>query len=222
VFLSLAAACATSPDAEETANDNKHLHGTVQAQQERIDELTEDRVELDRRVKELEAKLSKVASTEQVVEEAKGEMSESVRRVLERFKGDDEIEVIRTADGYRFVLRESVLFGTGSTDLTEEGKRALGRVCDALRGGNTRISVEGHTDDVPVAKEETRKRFPRGNIELSVGRAFAVYDYVIKDGGVEEDRVAVAGFGPYRPVVPNTSDLNRFRNRRVEIRVEER
>jgi chemotaxis protein MotB len=222
VFLSFFAACATSPNVDETLNDNKHLHGTVQAQQERIDELTEDRVELDRRVKELEAKLSKVASTEQVVQEAKGEMSESVRRVLERFKGDDEIEVVRTPEGYRFVLRESVLFGTGSTNLTEEGGRALGRVCEALRGGNTRISVEGHTDDVPVKKEETKKLYPRGNIELSVGRAFAVYDFVIKDGGIEEERVAVAGFGSHRPVVPNTSDLNRFRNRRVEIRVEER
>jgi chemotaxis protein MotB len=222
VFLLVGAACQTAPDAETQANEDKALRGVVESQQLRIDKLTADRVALDRKVKELEAKLSKVASTEKIVEEAKGEMSESVRRVLEQFKGDDQIKVIRDDAGYRFVLTEAVLFGTGSTDLTDEGKGALGRVAEALQGGNQRISIEGHTDDVPVKKEETRKRFPRGNIELSVARAFSVYDYLIKEGGVEEDRVAVVGLGPHRPAVPNTSDMNRFRNRRVEIRVEER
>jgi len=222
VFLLTAVGCKSSPSAEAQGNQISDLQGTIEQQAQRIDQLTSDRIALDRRVKELEAKLAKFESTEAIVEEAKGDMSEAVRRVLERFKGDDDIEVIRTAEGYRFVLREAVLFGSASIELSEEGKRALGRVADALKGGNQRISVEGHTDDVPVKKEETRKRFPRGNIELAVGRAFAVYDYLVGDGGIEESRVAVAGFGPYQPVVPNTSEMNRWRNRRVEIRVQER
>ena len=223
VFLLAAVSCQSAPSSEAQANENKNLLDVNEAQQQRIDQLTADRDALDRRVRELEAKVAKSGSAEVAIEQAKGEMSESVRRVLERFKGDNQIEVIRDGtSGYRFVLRESVLFGTGSSDLSEEGQRALGRVADALRGGNQRISVEGHTDDVPVKKEETRKRYPRGNIELSVGRAFAVYDWMIKDGGIEEARVSVVGFGPNRPVAPNTNDMNRWRNRRVEIRIEER
>jgi len=221
VFLLAAAGCKSSPSAEAQSNQISDLQGTIEQQAQKIDQLTADRIALDRRVKELEAKLAKFASTEQIVQEAKGDMSEAVRRVLERFKGDDEIEVIQTADGYRFVLREAVLFGSASADLSEEGKRALGRVADALRGGNQRISVEGHTDNVPVKKAETLERFPRGNIELSVGRAFAVYDYLISEGRIEEARVAVAGFGPHRPVGPNNTEMGRWANRRVEIRVEE-
>jgi len=38
--------------------------------------------------------------------------------------------------------------GSGSSGLSDDGKRALGRVADALHGGNQRISVEGHTDNV--------------------------------------------------------------------------
>lgn len=223
LFLLSAVSCQSAPNSEAQANENKNLLGTIDEQQARIDQLTADRDAMDRRVKELEAKVSKAGSTTEVVEQAKGEMSESVRRVLERFKGDNQIEVIRDgASGYRFVLRESVLFGSASSDLSDDGKRALGRVAEALRGGNHRVSVEGHTDDVPVKKDETRKRYPRGNIELSVFRAFAVYDYMIKDGGIEEARVSVVGFGPYRPVALNTNDMNRWRNRRVEIRIEER
>jgi chemotaxis protein MotB len=223
VFLAIGASCESTPRSEQQDAENRNLLGVTEQQQERINELTADRDAMDRRVKELEAKLAKTGSAQQVAEEAKGEMSESVRRVLERFKGDNQIEVIRdSGSGYRFVLRESVLFGTGSSDLSDDGRRALGRVAEALQGGNQKISVEGHTDNVPVTKEETRKRYPRGNIELSVGRAFAVYDYLIKDGGVPESRVSVAGFGPNRPVAPNTSDINKWRNRRVEIRVEDR
>lgn len=222
-FLLIGASCKTAPSSEQQDAENKNLLGVTEQQQERINDLTADRDALDRRVKELEAKVAKAGSAQQAVEEAKGEMSESVRRVLERFKGDNEIEVVRDGGGgYRFVLRESVLFGTGSSDLSDDGRRALGRVAEALQGGNQKISVEGHTDNVPVTKEETRKRYPRGNIELSVGRAFAVYDYLIKDGGVAESRLSVAGFGPNRPVALNTSDINKWRNRRVEIRVEER
>ena len=225
VFLLTAVSCKgieSSSSADAQAAEIRNLSDTNDAQKERIDQLTADRDTLDRRVKELEAKAAKAGNTQVAVEQAKGEMSESVRRVMERFKGDNQIEVVRDGAGYRFILRESVLFGSGSSTLSDDGKRALGRVADALRGGNTRISVEGHTDNVPITKEETKKRYPRGNIELSVDRAFAVYDYLIKDGGVEDSRVAVFGFGEFRPVAPNTNDMNKWRNRRVEIRVEER
>jgi len=223
VFLLIGASCQSAPRSEQQEAELRNQAGVIEQQQEKINQLTADRDAFDRRVKELEAKVAKAGSAQQAVEEAKGEMSESVRRILERFKGDNQIEVIRdSGNGYRFVLRDWVLFGTGSTDLSEDGRRALGRVAEALQGGNQKISIEGHTDNVPVTKAETIKKYPRGNIELSVGRAFAVYDYLVKDGGIASSRVSVAGFGPNRPVAPNTSDVNKSRNRRVEIRVEER
>ena len=223
LFLLPAVSCTSTGGSKAQTEEGKNLQGTIEEQQARIDQLTADRDALDRRVKELEAKVAKAGSTTEMVEQAKGEISDSVRRVLERFKGDSQIEVIRDGtSGYRFVLRESVLFGTGSSNLSDDGERALGRVAEALRGGNQRISVEGHTDNVPVTKDETKKRYPRGNIELSVGRAFAVYDYLIKGGGIEASRVSVVGFGEHRPVAPNTNDMNKWRNRRVEIRIEDR
>jgi chemotaxis protein MotB len=221
-WITLIGGCASTPDPDNLRNENRNLQGIVEEQQRRIDNLTTDKVHLDRRVKELDAQLAKLGSAERVVAEAKHEISEHVRQVMERFRGDRDIEVLRTEKGYRFVLREAVLFATAETDLTAEGKRALQRIADVLRGTNERVSIEGHTDDVPVKKPETLKRFPRGNIDLSIGRALAVWDHFSKAGGVDTGRMSVVGFGPNRPLAPNTSDLNRHRNRRVEILVEER
>ncbi len=203
-------------------NENRNLHGVLEQQQQRIDDLTGERVRLHQQVRMLEAKLEKVQSTEEVVEEAKADISEQVRRALDRFKGDSDIEVEQTGSGYRLVLRESVLFKTGLANLTPEGRGALVRVAAALRQGGARISVEGHTDDVPVKRAETKRRFPRGNIELSVSRALSVWGYLVGAGKLDRARVSVAGFGPHRPRVPNTSETNRWKNRRVEILVEDR
>ena len=222
VLSCIAASCSARNDPETLSNENKHLHGIVEEQNHRIDTLTADRATLDRRVKELEAQLNKMDSTAKAVEDAKDEISEHVRNVLERFRGDSDIEVVPTATGYRVVLREAVLFATGSADLSGDGRRALQRIAETLRGGNELVLVEGHTDDVPVKKAATLKRFPRGNIELAVGRAFAVWDYLVKEAKLPAKRVSVAGHGPNRPRAPNTSDLNRHRNRRVEILVTER
>ena len=70
-------------------------------------------------------------------------------------------------------------------------------------------------------QSETLKSFPRGNIELSVERALVVWDYLIGEGKIDQGRLSVIGFGATRPRVPNTSELARYKNRRVEIRVAE-
>lgn len=217
-----AAACTSIPENSELENANRNLEGTVQAQQGRIDELVARNAQLEQQTRELQARVDKARESEKTIDEAKGELSAHVREVLQRFRSDSDIEVERTDDGYRFVLREAVLFPTGSSDLTAEGKAALQRVADAVRGGQSHISIEGHTDDVPVAKPETLKKFPRGNIELSAQRALAVWAYLSKDGKVSEARLSVAGFGAHQPRVPNDSERNRWRNRRVEIRVAEK
>ena len=73
-----------------------------------------------------------------------------------------------------------------------------------------------------VLQEETKRRFPKGNMELSTARALAVWECLAAAlGKQDEERLSVVGFGPHRPRVPNDRERNRYRNRRVEIRVEE-
>ena len=70
-----------------------------------------------------------------------------------------------------------------------------------------RISVEGHCDDVGA---------DASNLELSRKRACTVADWLTAHG-VSPALVTVRGYGKSKPKYPSDSDVNRARNRRVEI-----
>ncbi len=69
------------------------------------------------------------------------------------------------------------------------------------------LTIEGHTDATGSAGH---------NQKLSEQRAESVKAYLV-DQGVEEGRLATAGFGSGTPVADNNSELGRAQNRRVEI-----
>ncbi|MFT7667869.1 MAG: chemotaxis protein MotB [Planctomycetota bacterium] len=120
---------------------------------------------------------------------------------------------------YVYMVPDAVLFKSGSSDVGEEGRKALINTvaADIKRGGHGRIWVRGHTDSVPVAKASTLKRFPHGNLQLSTSRAIEVAAILTGGGGVSKDQVVVAGFGPLDPLAANDTASNRALNRRVEI-----
>jgi chemotaxis protein MotB len=112
-------------------------------------------------------------------------------------------------------LIDQILFDSGSAELKPEGKKVLDKVSDVLaRVNDRRISVEGHTDNVPISKS-AQARFPT-NWELSTARAGTVVRY-LQERGVPPERLSATGFSMYRPVAANDSEENRHQNRRIEI-----
>ena len=71
-----------------------------------------------------------------------------------------------------------------------------------------RAEVGGHTDNIGM---------PDYNMKLSAARAAAVKAWLVAHS-VAADRVTSRGYGNTRPLVPNDTDANRFKNRRVELR----
>jgi len=107
-------------------------------------------------------------------------------------------------------VSSGVLFDFNSYALKPEAKRVLDEVASYIV--NTpyqKVVVEGHTDD--VGSEDY-------NLKLSKQRARSVADYLIAKG-VAPNRVEVVGYGESRPKYPNTTDENRAKNRRVEIKL---
>jgi chemotaxis protein MotB len=111
------------------------------------------------------------------------------------------------------VVSDQVLFDSGQADLRPEGVLVLDGIANALKGLPNKIMIEGHTDDRPL-----NGGFPYAtNWELSTGRATSVLRYFVEHHAIAADRVSAAGYADQQPLVPNDSDVNRSKNRRVEI-----
>ncbi len=112
------------------------------------------------------------------------------------------------------IVAEGVLFDAGSAALEPAGRVVLDSIAAALAGLPNQVSIEGHTDNMPIATAQ----FP-SNWELSTARASSVLRYLADRHGVPEDRLAAAGYADRRPVAPNDTTGGRAQNRRVDIAV---
>ena len=102
-------------------------------------------------------------------------------------------------------INNTVTFTSGSTKLKASAGSVLKRVARVLNR------------DFPGPIRRTKNRF-RDNRHLSVERADAVARFLIKNCGIKDAAVVVAGYGQYQPL---TRSGNKSRNRRVEIVIAE-
>ena len=110
------------------------------------------------------------------------------------------------------LLTDKALYDSGSADLRPETKGILNVVNGQLRIRKNDIRIEGNTDNVPIHTAQ----FP-SNWELSSARAVGVARYLVEQDGLSPKRVEVAGYGEFRPRVPNDTEAHRQSNRRVDI-----
>lgn len=106
-----------------------------------------------------------------------------------------------------FVLRD-MYFATGKTQILSSSEAALNELYSLLsQRPNQRIRIVGHTDDIGS---------DYSNQVLSEGRAQSIRTEMI-NRGIDGDRIETKGRGERDPIVPNDSEENRQKNRRVEI-----
>jgi outer membrane protein OmpA-like peptidoglycan-associated protein len=105
----------------------------------------------------------------------------------------------------------TVLFATGSAELTEEGTAQLNELARALTGNalaSYRFRIEGYTDTVGGTDY---------NLHLSKKRAEAVVTYLVTTGHVAPDRLEAVGFGKTHLLVQTPDQTPEQRNRRVRV-----
>jgi outer membrane protein OmpA-like peptidoglycan-associated protein len=115
-------------------------------------------------------------------------------------------------------LDTDVLFDTGRAELTPAAEQMLAELVRMLKSPEAdglKIMVAGHTDNRWIAAGTAQDEYSN-NFRLSTARALAVADR-LRQAGLPEHRMAVAGFGPHQPIAPNVSPADRQKNRRVEI-----
>ncbi len=110
------------------------------------------------------------------------------------------------------IVTDQVLFEPGSDVLTVDGQAVIDAISAALAPLPNELSIEGHTDSVPIATS----RFP-SNWELSTARATSVLRALVERHAIAPLRLSAAGYADQRPVAGNETAAGRSANRRVEI-----
>jgi outer membrane protein OmpA-like peptidoglycan-associated protein len=101
-----------------------------------------------------------------------------------------------------------VQFATGTANLSASARESLANFAGVVASyPNLKYIVEGHTDNTGSDAV---------NRELSLKRAIAVRDYLIRSG-IRASAIDVAGLGWSSPIADNSTSDGRARNRRVEI-----
>ena len=106
---------------------------------------------------------------------------------------------------------ETVLFVSGSAELTPDAKRSLdilGRALASPQLATARFRIEGHTDTVGTRAS---------NLELSSRRAAAVAEFLSHTYGIDLKRLQSVGVGQEQLQVPTGDQVNEPRNRRVRV-----
>ncbi len=126
------------------------------------------------------------------------------------------IEVHRETRGLVISLRQAAFFPSGGDEISASGLDALEKISTTIRDIPNPIRFEGHTDSVPIRKQNDNQRF-RNNWELSTARSIAILELFARRYGIPESRFAAAGYAETRPVDSNDSAEGRAHNRRVDI-----
>jgi chemotaxis protein MotB len=132
--------------------------------------------------------------------------------IEQRFGG--QIAATRREHGLEITIPEVALFASARAVLQESAQPVLAELAATLReGGETRISVEGHTDNVPVQGGQFAS-----NWDLASARANAVARYLLEHG-FEPWRLQSVSYADTRPVASNDNVAGRAANRRVELQI---
>ncbi len=178
-------------------------------------ELGKAREELGQTRSEAEVVKTKLTNIETEQQAAERQREEADR--LSRFQLNQGVlmqslkrfgTVERTERGIVLNLPENYWSAIRATSFAPTAEPKVASLAEVLAGSSDyKIVIEAHTDNKGVAQElET----------LTQTRAQSVADKIVALG-VAQERVETKGYGAALPIVPNTTNLNRAKNRRVQV-----
>ena len=203
-------------DLEAQLEEAEARINALQAQQQdtadlrrQLEEARAKRDELQQALSEAKRQLQQAGSGIEIPQQLSDQLAQLAERYPDLMTYDPDLGMVK--------LKSDLTFALGSANVKEPALVSLRRLADVLGGQQAQpyeIRVVGHTDTVPIQNPQTRERHPT-NWHLSAHRAIAVKD-ALENAGLQPHRMSVTGYGPYRPIAPNTQG-GKEANRRVEI-----
>jgi chemotaxis protein MotB len=175
---------------------------------QRISDLEKDNAKLKEQIADLrKAKVEEVQKTSKTYEEMLDKMKSEISKgqvTISELKGKLTVNMLN-----------AILFDSGKAEVKPEGMEVLQKVVDILKNVTDKaIRIEGHTDNVLIVGELTRK-YPT-NWELSAARAINVTRYLQKQG-IDPTLLSAVAYGEFKPVASNDTEEGKAKNRRIEI-----
>lgn len=110
-------------------------------------------------------------------------------------------------------LADNMLYKSGSYEINDRAAETLSKIAKIIKDyKDYDVLIEGNTDNVPINRENIRN-----NWDLSCLRASSVVQALQNQYGVDPKRLTAGGRGEYNPLLPNTTELGKQRNRRTQI-----
>lgn len=139
-------------------------------------------------------------------------LRKTVEDALVNVKAEDLSVEVKNGKVY-VSLSDKLLFPSGSANLNQGGKDAIGKLAQVLKENpKINIDVVGHTDSVPINTVKYQD-----NWDLSTARATTITRLLTEDYGITGTRLTASGMSKYDPVASNDTKEGRAKNRRTEI-----
>lgn len=162
---------------------------------------------------------SALASQRETQRQRDQQIEDQLKKVRANLKSQIDqglANVERIGDQILIQLSAQDSFRSGYAELRPDFLPTLSAVGQSISDLNSKVTVSGHTDSIPIAFSE---RF-LSNWDLSAARAAAVADFFLDSNAVPDSQIDVVGFADTKPVASNATPAGRSQNRRIEILID--
>jgi len=127
--------------------------------------------------------------------------------------GSDDINIDIEQTVVMISISDKLLFNTASYSVKRGAYRLIEKLANVIKSEPSMdVMIEGHTDSRTISNDVVQD-----NWDLSVKRATSIVRILEGKHKIDGSRLIASGRGSSIPLVPNTSNKNRAKNRRTRI-----
>ncbi len=226
---------------ESTGNDLELINKELNEKKQEMAGLEASLSERESRIDQLEGQLSK---DRQSLSQKEGELK-NLRSQLEEisvlrlsllkevklsieaelgttFKSESE-PLVTIDNNANLVIQSSLLFAKGSSGISENGRKMLRQFAIAFNKILSSPSVRDNIDSIIISGYADTDDTYQNNYTLSCERAIAVINTMMKENPALEKNFGeffqASGFSEFRPLVKETNEASKAKNRRIQISI---